>query len=226
MTTQGPLFTDIQPDGAPGVPSYQGVLFAPNYAGLDAIGSRQFILDTFNRFRIGQTIFLEFEIFLDVVGVTAIQLQPWWLRPQQEFRAVGPTTVPPDYIVGPSGTDGVDAHAFGTPDISLATTHRLWQTDTQQEQLIGAGPPVVPSGKVFANMLDNVWRFQINSALVSVGYSFTKAFHWPAHGYALAFTSALEGAPGQGQPGELTSPAVRLSWKTGATHSISQENVE
>ncbi len=223
--TQGADFTDIQPidTGGPlGAVSYQGSFLAPNYVGLDAEAAKQIILPTFNRFRIGMTIFFEFEIFIDTPGITAVLLQPWWLRPQQEFRSIGPTIL--NYIPDtPDGRPSVDTYAFGAPGVSLAATNRLWQTDTKREDQIAPTFPLVPVGKSYSNMVDNVWRIPINSALVVAGYSFTKSWYWPAHGYALAFTSDFEGQPGQG---EGAFPSLRLSWKTGSTRSISQENVE
>jgi hypothetical protein len=223
---QGPEFTDIQPVSTSHGGYEGGESFVPNYSGLDLEGSRQRIAGTWDRFRIGQTIFLEFEVFLDVPGsIEAILLRPWWLRPQREFRAVGPETTPDQYIVGPNGNDGVDVVAFGPPDISLAATERVWQTDTIREPIIGVANGV-PVGKTFSNMIDNVWRIPIDAALVVPGYSFRKAWYWPAHGYQLAFTSELVGAPGQGAPGEIVRPTLRVSWMTGATHSISQEGIE
>jgi hypothetical protein len=224
---QGPVFTDIKPQnllGAGGELSYTGSLFTPLYTGLDLEASKQIVPGTLNQFRIGQTIFFEFEIFIETAGVTAILLQPWWQRPQQEFRTI-PGVAAGEYLDDtPDGRPGVDTYAFGPPGISLGATNRLWQTDQKRlDQIDPVGPPAVPAGKSYSTMLDNVFRFEINSALVGAGYSFTKAFHWPAHGYTLAFTSDYEGVPGVG-PTAL--PNVALSFKTGATHSISQENVE
>ena len=227
MAIQGPVFTDIQPQdqlGPGGALSYRGEFFTPVYLGLDAVAAKQLIAATFNRFRIGQTIYFEFEVFIETPGVTAVLLQPFWLRPQQEFRAVGPNTLFPNYIGDtPDGRPGVDSYAFGPPDISLAATERLWSTDTKREDQIAPAFPLVPVGKSYSNMVDNVFRFPIDSALVGPGYSFTKSFYWPAHGYALAFTSDFEGQPGQG-PNAI--PSIGLSFKTGATGSVSQENVE
>ena len=227
MSIQGPVFTDIQPQDqlGPGAAlSYRGEVFTPTYVGLDAVAAKQVIAATFDKFRIGQTIFFEFEVFIETPGVTAVLLQPFWLRPQQEFRSVGPVTVPPFYLPDtPDGRPSVDTYAFGPPDISLAATERVWQTDTKREDQIAPAFPAVPIGKSYSNMVDNVWRIPINSALVGPDYSFTKSWYWPAHGYALAFTSDFEGVPGQG-PQAL--PAIGISFKTGATHSISQENVE
>ena len=223
---QGSQFTDIQPTQPFGLGrSYAPADFTPNGVGLDTLTSRQFVSETFDKFRIGQTIFFEFEIFLDVPGITALQLMPWWLRPQQEFRAIGPTVTAADYIQGPS-LDGVDIVAFGAPGLGLATTNRIWQNDPQQEQQVAPTFPAVPAGKVFANMLENVWRFPIDQAQVVPGYSKTFPFYWPAFGYALAFTSEHEGSPGQGPKGAVVIPRVKLSWKTGATHSITQQNVD
>lgn len=214
----GPQFTDIKPGRQEGQPSYEELILSPNFAGLDAVASRQFLAQTFDRFRIHQTIFLEFRIITPNTGITAILLQPWWLRPQQENRAIGPSIT--DFITG-ANAPSVDEVAFGTPDISLASTERLWQTDQQQEQQRPPTFPAVPATKVYSNMVDTVWRFPINTALVGADYSITKAFSWPAHGYALGFTSAFEGADG----GEGL-PTVGISFMTGATHSISQENID
>lgn len=222
MTIQGPQFTDIQPrqfGGTSGqATSYEEARLTPNFGGLDNQALRQFVSQTFNRFRIGQSIFFEFRFEIaDPGSIDAILLMPWWLRPQQEFRAIGPRSS--DYLPSSGLNLSVDEAAFGPVDTSLAGTDRLWQTDTKREDQ--QGPPI-PAFYSYSNMLDNVWRFPINTNLVNSQtgrVDFTKSFYWPAHGYALAFTSEVEGSPG-------STPFVGISWKTGATHSITQEGVE
>jgi len=222
MPIQGAVFTDIQPISAADA-AYRPAVFVPNYEGLDDIANRQFVSETWDEFRIGQTIYVEIEIFLDVPGVTAIRLRPWWLRPQREFRAVGPGVTTDQYFVGPLGNNGVDFFAFGAPGGSLAVTHRLWLSSPKRLDIV---PPASPTGLSYSQFLDDVWEFPLEpQADVVAGWSRRWAFVYPAHGYALAFTSDYVGAPGEGELEEITEPTVELSWATGQTHAIVQENI-
>lgn len=208
---QGPVFTDIQPRDLDG--DYTETLLVPALDGLN--GTRQLVLSTFDQFREGQTLFLELRVELETPGVTALLLQPWWLRPQQEFRAIGPTIA--DFLPSPPGKTSVDEHAFGTPGASLTTTERLWLSDQIRQPRAAPGFATVPDGYCYNYLLDNVWVLPIDSAQVGPGFTRTKGFHWPVHGYALAFTSDYLGDLNE-------APTVYLSWKTGATHSITQQD--
>jgi len=213
MSFLAPNFSDISPLALGEFPQYQGgVEFTPNGGGLEDETTRQFIPETWDQFRPGQSVFFVIETNANgpLEVTTALRLRPWWLRPARQFRSVGPGVAADQYLVGPTppGTSGVDVVAFGPPDISIQRTNRLWMASPKRYELVA---PFAPAGLSYSQNLDDVWEFPLEAT----PHTLRKGFYYPALGHALAFTSEYV------TEAEIpTLHIVQLSWMVGATHAV------
>jgi hypothetical protein len=192
-------------------------------------------------FRIGQQILFWIGIanpifMIDANPVTAnwitsIQLKPWWLRPNLEYRAPGfPISAAPF-----TEWTGLDAATFlltGVSNNKYAWIPSPKRLDITQYQI--PPPTASPVRNSDSLMLDDVWKWELqdpNDAAYIADFpapqivSRWSAFFYPAMGYSLAFTWAAQYAfvPGVGiaQPEPMVSVTYALGTLGGSVYQDS-----
>ena len=188
--------------------SYAAASFLPNYLGLGVLAGRQFVAETYNQFREGQSVLIDLELQLETPGVTRVRLQPWWLKSNSEMR-------PPGAVAATYTAQ--DVAAFGAFAGTLATTQGCWKPASHRRIVL---PPVAPIPLVYERYHQSVWEFEFPVAGIGAGFRLRHSFFVPAQGRALGFTSEFDGTPGVGP---INIPPLYFSWKTGVMGQSNQD---
>lgn len=180
--------------------SFAPVSFLPNYLGVLTVAGRQFLADTYNQFREGQSVLVTLELGLETPGVSRVRLMPWWLKSNSEFRPPGASA---------ATYTAQDVAAFGAFGATLGTTEGVWVPGSHRRIVL---PPVSPVSLVYERYHRVVWEFEMPVAGPAPGFRLRHSFFVPAQGRGLGFTSEFDGTPGMGP---MPIPVVYLAWKTG-----------
>lgn len=180
----------------------------------------------FNAFRPGQQVQFWLTVYNGVADqspllryFSRVRLKPWWLRPNNEYRAPGGPGVD-----GQPAWLGIDEQTFsgGTAD----NNRRVWfpeVTPLAQTPYGTTPPPVAVTNHVDLLLMQRVWVIDELPAPTDASYAGTllpgqvalgvsRTFEWIARGYALGFTWDAVSVGQQGSP-LLT---IDLNWITGA----------
>ena len=194
MTSQlGAQFSfSIAPAGSPGVP------FAGGGSVFDT--SRRGLATPAGTLRIGQSLYIIIEAYNDATIDRQIWIMPWWLHPTFEFR-----------YPGQNGYTAQDLTLFGPQAPAITLQDSLWMTSPKRFDIVGVPSP---TGTSISDMQSDIWVVD-----VPAGETVKKAFFYPSHGYALAYTYQTY------NEGEIdTSTAgFSVSVTPGALHSVFQD---
>jgi hypothetical protein len=222
--TEGPQFSDIQPKDSRGLLNAATVVLSQG-VGLDYGIIQQ--VTPLNAFRVGQQIWFNLQIGQVVPDlqsyITRVRLKPWWLCENIEFRAPGsPTWIDADQSAFSGGTVVNNRYCW------MPSPKRLDITPYQTPPPDAS--PVRNSDSIF---LDDLWTIEMDvptnlnwQATLLVGQTELRrgiSFFYPAHGMALGFTCEIAVGPDQQA---IESVRTYIKWKTGATHSHSQEAID
>lgn len=220
----GPQFGEIQPKNNLG--QLSGTVINLAAQGLD-YGSIVQVTPS-GSFRVGQQIWFNLQVQQALESeqsyITSVRLKPWWLVENIEFRPPGSS----------GGWLDVDEAAFSGGQVFnnrwcwMPSPKRLDITPYQTP-----APEASPARNSDSIFLDDVWKIELDDpsnpdwqATLLPGQTRLRrglSFYYPAHGVALGFTCEIEVGAEQ-QP--ITSVGIVLRWKTGATHSHTQEAID
>lgn len=222
--TEGPQFSPIQPTNSHGL-LHSAFINLSQGVGLDYGTIQQ--VTPLGAFRVGQQIWFNLQIGQVAPEaqsyITQVRIKPWWLTENIEFRAPGnPSWIEADQSAFSGGTVTNNRYCW------MPSPKRLDITPYQTSP-----PDPSPARNSDSIFLDDIWTIQMDNpsnadwqATLLVGQTELRrgiSFFYPAHGVALGLTCEITQGVDQAP---ISSVRAYLKWKTGATHSHSQEAID
>lgn len=185
-----------------------------------------------NAYRMGQQILFWIGILNTPVGGNSwaqVQIKPYWLRPNNEYRAPGTPTRAPNLEIPPgSGWAPIDDQTFHAGPVvgaPLDNNRYVWIPSPKRldiTEYTTAPPTPSPARNSASEMEDDFWQWNLQDPAVPAyaalfpspqEISRWSVFMYPAMGYAIGFTA-------NATPTNLQAPLpptlrVVVSWTTG-----------
>lgn len=188
------------------------------------------IVSPFDAFRPGQQILFWLTVYNGIRDqdpatpyISRVRLKPWWLRPNNEFRAPGMNPGTNDVSALIPGWKTVDQQTFsgGTYVNNRACWFPAVKMLDVSEFQVANPPPAAPARQSDSLFVDDLWTLDLQVPS-SVGAQSTLltgqnavgrgvSFLYVSHGYALGLTHEIT-VVGQGVAPKLT---LDLTWVTG-----------